>query len=292
MQKPDDSNDPHPLYQPMKPDVPDYKPVPVEEQLGSTKYSKYEAETAAGNKTDAGYKTDSYTPVPAPVLKQNWFGRLSRRTKIIAGVVILIVIFLAAFIPAYLTTHNNNSANSANTTDTTNTTTVPSGRPNMTDAGLPISNATYRISIAGGRTGCNQYLSVIDCAGGGLVDMYSGDDNSGRQQWLFQLVEGKTNVYNIVVGGRSGCNTFLSVQGCPSNYVTLQGGDDQSGRQEWQANPIANTTNQFNLILPQGRTGCYPYLSTADCTNSSNLVDMWYEDDNSGRQRWVLTRIF
>jgi len=165
MQKPDDSNDPHPLYQPMKPDVPDYKLVPAEEQLGSTKHSKYEAESAAGN------KTDSYTPVP----KQNWFGRLSRRTKIIAGVVILIVIFLAAFIPAYLTTHNNNSAN---TTDTTNTTTVPpSARPNMTDAGLPISNATYRISIAGGRDGCNQYLSVAGCPTGALVDMYSGDDS-------------------------------------------------------------------------------------------------------------------
>lgn len=51
--------------------------------------------------------------------------------------------------------------------------------------------------------------------------------DSGRQQWLFTLVEGKTDVYNIVVGGRSGCNTFLSVQGCPSNYVTLQGGDDR-----------------------------------------------------------------
>jgi hypothetical protein len=173
MQKPDDSNDPHPLYQPMKPDVPDYKPVPVEEQLGSTKHSKYEAESAAGNKVDS-----SYTPIPNQNSKQNWFGRLSRRTKIIAGVVILIVIFLAAFIPAYLTTHSNNSANNTNTTDPNNTTTVPPpGRKNLTDAGLPINNATYRISIAGGRAGCNQYLSVIDCAGGGLVDMYSGDDS-------------------------------------------------------------------------------------------------------------------
>jgi hypothetical protein len=51
--------------------------------------------------------------------------------------------------------------------------------------------------------------------------------DSGRQQFLFTLVQGKKDVYNIVVGGRTGCNTFLSVQGCPSNYVTLQGGDDR-----------------------------------------------------------------
>jgi hypothetical protein len=51
--------------------------------------------------------------------------------------------------------------------------------------------------------------------------------DSGRQQWLFTLVEGTTNVYNIAVGGRPGCATFLSGSPCPSNLMTLNGGDDR-----------------------------------------------------------------
>lgn len=64
-----------------------------------------------------------------------------------------------------------------------------------------------------------------------------------------------------------------------------------SGRQQWTALPVPNTTNQFNLLIKNGRNGCNDYLSTADCTNSSNLVDMFGNDDGSGRQRWVLTPI-
>ncbi|KAI8584430.1 hypothetical protein K450DRAFT_219824 [Umbelopsis ramanniana AG] len=284
MQKPDDSNDPHPLYHPMKPDEPDFKPT-LPQEPRDMKHGKYEAENVAA------VNTTQYTTIPNQTPKQNWFVRLSRRTKIIAGVILLIVIFVAAFVPAYLTTHNNNDAST--TTGSSNTTTKPPpDRPNVTAAGLPINNATYRITVGNGRNGCNQFLSVAGCSAGGTVDMYSGDDNSGRQEWLFTLVEGKTNIYNIVVGGRSGCSTFLSSSPCPSNVVTLFGGDDQSGRQQWFANPIGNTTNHFNLMTVTGRAGCNQFLSTADCTNSSNLVDMFDVDDGSGRQRWVLTRIF
>jgi hypothetical protein len=182
MQKPDDSNDPHPLYQPMKPDVPDYKPDHTPDHKAalplppSNNYGKYETENVAGDKKVQNTPTPELTPTQTP--KQNWFARLSRRTKIIAGVILLIVIFVAAFVPAYLTTHNNNNADTTNTTSPTNTTIVPSGaRLNFTDAGLPINNATYRISISGGRDGCNQYLSVVSCPAGTTVDMYSGDDS-------------------------------------------------------------------------------------------------------------------
>jgi hypothetical protein len=50
---------------------------------------------------------------------------------------------------------------------------------------------------------------------------------SGRQRWTFNLLSGKTNVYNIEVsGGRSGCNTFLSSASCGSNLVDLYSEDD------------------------------------------------------------------
>jgi hypothetical protein len=52
--------------------------------------------------------------------------------------------------------------------------------------------------------------------------------DSGRQHWVFRLVQGKTNVYNIIVGGgRDGCNTFLTGTACPSTLATLFGGDDR-----------------------------------------------------------------
>jgi hypothetical protein len=50
--------------------------------------------------------------------------------------------------------------------------------------------------------------------------------DSGRQHWLFRLVENKTDIYTIQVGGgRDGCNTFLSGNPCPNTASTLFGGD-------------------------------------------------------------------
>ncbi|CAM0136248.1 unnamed protein product [Umbelopsis sp. WA50703] len=155
----------------------------------------------------------------------------------------------------------------------------------------PISSGTYEVTIGGGRSGCNQYLSSASC-GSDLVDMYSADDGSGRQRWTFNLLSGKTNVYNIEVsGGRSGCNTFLSSASCGSNLVDLYSEDDGSGRQEWLVVPVPGVSNQYNIMVNGGRATCNLYLSTADCTNSSNLVDLYNLDDGSGRQRWALKSI-
>lgn len=208
-----------------------------------------------------------------------------------------------------------------------------SGTGPVTIPKTPFNAGTYTVTVAGGRSGCNQYLSSASCSGGNLVDMYGNDDGkflapttaviknttmlvwvfvgSGRQRWSFSLVSGQTNVYNIQVsGGRSGCNTYLSSASCGSNLVDLYNQDDGtycakhtglrtfgtlayslyigSGRQRWLAVPVPGTTNQYNFMVSGGRSTCNLYLSTHDCTNSSNLVDLFNEDDSSGRQRWTL----
>jgi hypothetical protein len=71
----------------------------------------------------------------------------------------------------------------------------------------------------------------------------------------------------------------------PNNAILV------NGLQEWRAHIIPNTTNTYNFMLVNGRPTCGQFLSTQDCTNSSNLVDIYSTDDGSGRQRWVLTAL-
>ncbi|KAG2180865.1 hypothetical protein INT43_008444 [Umbelopsis isabellina] len=264
MQKPDAflEAEAEPEYEPMKPDTKDqddklqiYPPLPDHKQ---EMRNQIESNTSSAKQTSR---------------QPSFFKRLSKRTVIIAVIILCIIIFVAAFVPAFLKTHQNHNDSSSN------------------NSILPVNNSVYTIQIANGRAGCNQYLSVSTCQIGNNIQMWSNDDGSGRQHFTFQLVPNKTNVYNIFPNGRSGCDDYLSSASCGFNYVDVWGADDGSGRQQWTALPIPNTTNQFNFLIENGRNGCNDYLSTADCTNSSNLVDLFGVDDGSGRQRWNLTLI-
>ncbi|KAJ2955031.1 hypothetical protein NQZ79_g8897 [Umbelopsis isabellina] len=265
MQKPDAflEAEAEPEYEPMKPDTKDQddklqnQPPLPDHKLEMRNH--IESNSAAVEQTS---KQSSY------------FRRLSKRTIIIAVIIICIIIFVAAFVPAFLKTHQNNDDDSSSN-----------------DSILPVNNSVYTIRVANGRAGCNQWLSVSTCLAGNIVQMFSNDDGSGQQHFTFRLVPNKTNVYNILPNGRSGCNDFLSTASCGLNLVDLYDGDDGSGRQQWTALPVPNTTNHFNFLIGNGRNGCNDYLSTANCTNSSNLVDMFGNDDGSGRQRWVLTPV-
>lgn len=95
---------------------------------------------------------------------------------------------------------------------------------------------TYTIHDPYGRTHCpTLYLSAGTCPAGGsdatVSVAASGDDGSGRQEWLFTPVAGNADLYNIqIVNGRDpGCRNMLSVPGSGS-YVDLYSNDDGSGR--------------------------------------------------------------
>ncbi|KAF7306293.1 Ricin B-type lectin domain-containing protein [Mycena indigotica] len=97
---------------------------------------------------------------------------------------------------------------------------------------VPVDGLTnvYNIKVAGGRDGCDTFLSSGQC-GSNLVDLYSRDDGSGRQRWV---VNPSGNGFNIQpYSGRASCNTFLSVASCGTDLVDLYSFDDASGRQQF-----------------------------------------------------------
>ncbi|KAJ1547519.1 hypothetical protein HK405_005641, partial [Cladochytrium tenue] len=111
-----------------------------------------------------------------------------------------------------------------------------SGRQHFTFTAVSGKTNVYNVNVAGGRSGCNTYLSSASC-GSNLVDLYGVDDGSGRQQWVLTPSPAGDGSYNVqVVAGRSGCYDFLSSGSCSAstaNLVDLYGFDDASGRQEW-----------------------------------------------------------
>jgi len=134
--------------------------------------------------------------------------------------------------------------------------------------------------------GLSSNRSLLSCsADGRTVDLWSEVDNSGRQVWQIVLASGHTDVFNIVVsGGVSSNRKFLS---CSSDggIVDLWDHDDGSGRQQWLFVPVRKTgiCSYFNIKVNAGVTGNRTLLS---CTSDGKKVDLWNQDDGSGRQRW------
>jgi hypothetical protein len=148
---------------------------------------------------------------------------------------------------------------------------------------------THNLQILRGLTNNRSLLSCT--SNGSNVDLWSLDDSSGRQEWNVKLVEGRADVYNITVeGGVSGNKKYLSTTGNGDN-VDLWDKDDGSGRQRWLFVPVKDspTCNTFNVKVSAGVSGSRLFLS---CTGSGDNVDLWSEDDGSGRQRWQVQGIW
>ncbi|KAG2184838.1 hypothetical protein INT43_000751 [Umbelopsis isabellina] len=104
----------------------------------------------------------------------------------------------------------------------------------------PVNGTTDTYNIIGvNRAGCDNMLSCNNCPDN-EVNFWNVDDGSGRQRWKLAPVSGKNNTYTVsLVGGRSGCNTYLGLQGCAvSDNATLAASDDGSGAQQWQFLPV------------------------------------------------------
>jgi len=141
-------------------------------------------------------------------------------------------------------------------------------------------NCHHNIQVS---SGVNSGKTVFSCTGDGTkVDLWTHDDNSGRQAWTFRHLG--NNVYNIFVGGGTqGGRVYLS---CVSDgtKVDLWTQDDGSGRQRWLITPTGAKWGEYH-IRAAGGVGNRAYLSTTD---DGSKVDLWTHDDNSGRQKWVL----
>jgi len=123
--------------------------------------------------------------------------------------------------------------------------------------------------------------TLLSCRSDGtLVDLWSADDESGRQKWVFKQIEG--SIYNIFAFGGTNERRLLSCNS-DGSVVDLWSMDDNSGRQKWRLEPIGG--NVFHIFVAGGVWGERRYLS---CTQTGDKVDLYTMDDNSGRQQWEL----
>jgi outer membrane protein assembly factor BamB len=137
------------------------------------------------------------------------------------------------------------------------------------------------VAIAGGVVPADHRLLSVP-ADGHRSDLYTFDDNSGRQKWEFRLSpDGRS--YNILIGGGvEGGRRFLSVTDDGSR-VDIYDHDDNSGRQRWLVEPIGG--DLVHIRIAGGILNDRRLLSV---TADGSKVDLWNVDDNSGRQKWQI----
>jgi len=124
---------------------------------------------------------------------------------------------------------------------------------------------------------------------GATVDLWNGDDGSGRQQWILEKIDTglletfSGPIYNIIVsGGVENSRRYLSCT-ADGSKVDLWHEDDNSGRQKWAFNEVGSQL--YQITVAAGVEGNRRYLS---CTPDGLTVDLWSVDDASGRQQWYL----
>lgn len=149
---------------------------------------------------------------------------------------------------------------------------------------MPIPG-THNLQILRGLT---TNRSLLSCnSNGETVDLWDKDDGSGRQE--FRAIEIAPGIYNLVVEkGVSSDRKYLSTN-TEGTTVDLWGKDDGSGRQRWTFTPIRNspTCEMYLIKVVAGVTGDRAFLS---CSEDGTRVDLWPDDDGSGRQRWQLQK--
>lgn len=92
---------------------------------------------------------------------------------------------------------------------------------------------TFNI-IAGDDRKCDRrYLSVASGCGQTYVDVWTHDDNSGRQQWTVKRVHGQENVYTLTVGGRYECDRVHLSTRAVWNRADLWKSIDEGNKQYW-----------------------------------------------------------
>ena len=150
-------------------------------------------------------------------------------------------------------------------------------------------NGKYNLQVLRGLT---TNRSLLSCpSDGSSVQLWGEDDGSGRQQWTFEEIPNSNGLYHILVTqGLSSDRKYLSTTNEGDN-VNLWNVDDGSGRQQWKITPVENspTCNTYHIHVANGVSSMRRMLS---CKPDGSMVDLWPEDDGTGRQRWQLQGVF
>jgi hypothetical protein len=158
-----------------------------------------------------------------------------------------------------------------------------------------VQSRLCNVKIGGGVQYQREFLSVP--SNGLFADLYTQDDQSGRQRWRFLPIIGEDYQYHImVVGGTDQAHKFLSATEDGAK-VDLYDRDDGSGRQRWNVFRAGEMPGQHfaagsirvsNVgVKSSGRLAGALLSASADGAK----VDLWGVDDNSGRQLWVLAPV-
>lgn len=133
---------------------------------------------------------------------------------------------------------------------------------------------------------------LLSASVSGKVDLWTVDDNSGRQRWIVEKLTTPAKHYRIrVARGTNSGETYLS---CTEQYaVDLFDTDDASGHQHWRFVTTSNgrlAIQPYRPALPLGSNlDAYPnYLS---CSKDGSVVDLFGDQDGSNRQLWKVETV-
>jgi hypothetical protein len=139
--------------------------------------------------------------------------------------------------------------------------------------------------------GLDTSRNLLSCTEDGtVVDLWTGDDGSGRQKWQFTRVNGYDDVYNIRVVNGVNCSSSYLSSTPDGTAVDLWPVDDGSGRQRWKITPVSDSSsnNTYLIQVYDGVSSGRKYLSTSE---DGTIVNLWAVDDGSGRQEWVIPNL-
>lgn len=156
-----------------------------------------------------------------------------------------------------------------------------------------LGNGLYNILPEGGTND-----GILSCSADGYANLCKEDDGSGRQQWSISLTSAAVDhwlfppdvLMNIQPreGSTDPKKTVLSRAPPPETRVDLWSEDDHTGRQRWKIIHLHHLESGegvvVNIVVVDGERP-EAYLS---CHESGGKVDLWKEDDGTGRQRWIV----
>lgn len=116
-------------------------------------------------------------------------------------------------------------------------------------------------------------------------------DGSGRQRWKIELFKFSSPIYNLgvecakVIFETQGGNLWKYLSSdLESKLYLWYNYTDYTGKQNFY---MCNHGSYWNILqIKANKKGTY--LST---NNDGTIVDLYDQDDGSGRQRWILERL-
>jgi hypothetical protein len=161
----------------------------------------------------------------------------------------------------------------------------------------PDDGTLYVIVPAAGLANPIKRLLGYDDDARSLGFFNSSDQGTAYLQWFLNKVA--DGVYTIHVGGSPSHGGLLSchepgnaADGTPltppANLTTVDvfSDDDGSGRQQWTLTPVGDGSFTITIEKPGAlQSPSYKYLS---CPHDGSAINLWNQDDGSGRQNWRL----